>query len=165
LTDDAQPDPAWARVYRSFDILSPWTVGRFRDARGVDRFYANLVAKDLAETRRLGIGYMPVLFPGFSWHNMNQAAPFNPIPRLGGRFYWRQAERALRAGSTMLYGAMFDEVDEGTAMFKTAATRLDTPTEARFVTMDIDGEPLPSDWYLRLAREAQKRLTASIHAH
>jgi hypothetical protein len=163
LTRDAQQDPAWARVFRSFDIISPWTVGRFRDVHGVDQFYADLVAGDLAETRRLGIGYMPVLFPGFSWHNMNQAAPFNPIPRQGGRFYWRQVERALRGGSTMLYGAMFDEVDEGTAMFKTAASRLETPVEARFVTMDTDGEPLPSDWYLRLAREAQKRLAATAH--
>jgi hypothetical protein len=26
--------------------------------------------------------------------------------------------------------------------------------------MDTDGEPLPADWYLRLAREAQRQLTA-----
>ena len=159
LTRDAQPDPAWAHIYRSFDIISPWTIGRFRDAHGIDQFYAEEVAKDLAETRRLGIEYMPVLFPGFSWHNMNRTAPFNPIPRQGGRFYWRQVERALRAGSTTLYGAMFDEVDEGTAMFKVAASRRETPVERPIVTMDADGEPLPSDWYLRLAREAQRRLS------
>ena len=58
----------------------------------------------------------------------------------------------------MLYGAMFDEVDEGTAMFKVAASSRDAPTDAPFVTLDADGEPLPSDWYLRLARETQKRL-------
>jgi hypothetical protein len=158
LSRDAQRDPAWAAVYRSFDILSPWTVGRFRDTTGIDRFYADQVAKDLIETRSAGIEYMPVLFPGFSWHNMNRTAPFNPIPRQGGRFYWRQVERALRAGSTMLYGAMFDEVDEGTAMFKIAASKRETPIDVPVVTMDADGEPLPSDWYLRLAREAQKRL-------
>lgn len=163
LTRDSQTDPAWARVYRSFDIVSPWTVGRFRDAPGIDRFYANEVAQDLVETRRLGLEYMPVLFPGFSWHNMNPAAPFNPIPRRGGRFYWRQVERALRAGTTMLYGAMFDEVDESTAMFKVAASRRDAPGDAPVVTLDVDGDRLPSDWYLRLAREAQKKLrTARI---
>jgi hypothetical protein len=158
LTRDSQPDPGWAQVYRSFDILSPWTVGRFRNAPGIDGFYADEVAKDLAETRARGIEYMPVLYPGFSWHNMNRTAPFNPIPRQGGRFYWRQVEHALRAGSTMLYVAMFDEVDEGTAMFKIAASRRDTPVERPIVTTDADGEPLPSDWYLRLAREAQRRL-------
>jgi hypothetical protein len=160
LSGDAQRDPAWAAVYRSFDILSPWTVGRFRDAASIDRFYADDVAKDISETRRRGIEYMPVVYPGFSWHNMNRAAPFNPIPRQGGRFYWRQIERALRARSTMLYGAMFDEVDEGTAMFKIAATHLDVPSDVPFVTMDTDGESLPTDWYLRLAREAQRRLSA-----
>jgi hypothetical protein len=158
LSRDSQTDPRWARVYRSFDIVSPWSVGRFRDARGIDRFYAEEVRKDLVEARRLGIDYLPVVFPGFSWHNMNPAAPFNRIPRLGGRFYWRQVGRALQAGNTMLYGAMFDEVDEGTAMFKVAASRRDAPADVRLVTLDADGEHLPSDWYLRLAREAQKAL-------
>ena len=158
LTRDSRPDPKWARVYRSFDVVSPWTIGRFRDADGIDRFYADEVANDLLEARRLGLEYMPVVFPGFSWHNMNKTAPFNRIPRRGGRFYWRQVERALRAGNTMMYGAMFDEVDEGTAMFKVAASARDAPTEIPVVTLDVDGVPLPSDWYLRLAREAQKRL-------
>ena len=158
LTRDSRTDPKWAAVYRSFDIVSPWAVGRFRDEDGIDRFYEEEVRQDLVETRRLGIDYMPVVFPGFSWHNMNPAAPFNPIPRRGGRFYWRQVGRALQAGNTMLYGAMFDEVDEGTAMFKVAATRSDAPEEVPLVTLDVDGERLPSDWYLRLASEAQKAL-------
>jgi hypothetical protein len=160
LTADAQTDPAWADVYRSFDILSPWTVGRFRDAPSTDRFYETVVAPDLVETRGLGIEYLPVVFPGFSWRNLNPAAPLNQIPRLGGRFYWRQVERALDAGTTMMYGAMFDEVDESTAMFKLAAPR-DVPVDVPLVTLDIDGESLPSDWYLRLARETQRRLTSS----
>jgi hypothetical protein len=31
------------------------------------------------------------------------------------------------------------------------------------VTLDVDGEQLPSDWYLQLAREAQRRLRALGH--
>jgi hypothetical protein len=116
------------------------------------------VTRDLVETRRLGREYMPVVYPGFSWHNLNPGSPLNPIPRRGGRFYWRQVQRALRADNTMLYGAMFDEVDESTAMFKVAPTARDAPTEVGLVTLDADGEPLPSDWYLRLARETQKQL-------
>jgi hypothetical protein len=158
LSRDSQTDPQWAGVYRSFDVLSPWSVGRFRDDQGIDRFYEEEVRQDLVETRRLGIDYLPVVFPGFSWHNMNAVAPFNQIPRQGGRFYWRQVGRALQAGNTMLYGAMFDEVDEGTAMFKVAASPRDAPAGVPLVTLDVDGEQLPSDWYLKLAREAQKAL-------
>ena len=160
LGRDSQTDEAWARVYRSFDILSPWTVGRFSDEENTDRFYQNEVEPDLAETNRLGLEYMPVVFPGFSWHNMNPTAPVNPIPRRGGRFYWHQVERALQAGATMIYGAMFDEVDEGTAMFKLAPTRDRVPAGVPIVTLDADGERLPSDWYLQLAREAQHRLAS-----
>ena len=158
LARDSRPDAAWAQVYRSFDVLSPWTVGRFKDDDGVDRFYADEVRRDLGEAGRLGVGYMPVVFPGFSWHNMNPDAPVNPIPRRGGRFFWRQVERALEAGSTMLYGAMFDEVDEGTAMFKLAATPADAPAGVPLVTLDADGERVPADWYLQLARRAQQQL-------
>jgi len=158
LTRDSKTDPHWAAVYRSFDILSPWSIGRFRDDSGIDRFYAEEVRDDMVEARRLRIDYLPVVFPGFSWHNMNPTAPLNRIPRHGGRFYWRQVGRALQAGSTMLYCAMFDEVDEGTAMFKVAASRRDAPADVPLVTLDQDGEQLPTDWYLRLAREAQKAL-------
>ena len=89
---------------------------------------------------------------------MNPAAPSNRIPRRGGRFYWRQVGRALQAGNTMLYSAMFDEVDEGTAMFKIAPSPQEAPAGVPLVTLDADGERLPSDWYLRLAREAQRAL-------
>jgi hypothetical protein len=40
------------------------------------------------------------------------------IPRLSGRFYWQQISTAINAGATMLYVALFDEVNEGTAIFK-----------------------------------------------
>jgi hypothetical protein len=158
LTRDSQPDPAWAAVYRAFDIVSPWAVGRFRDTAGIERFYADSVAADLEETRRLGIGYMPVVFPGFSWHNMNPTAALNQIPRRGGRFFWEQIDRAIGTGAGMLYGAMFDEVDESTALFKLARTPRDAPAEPPTVTLDADGVEVPADWYLRLAREGQWRL-------
>ncbi len=155
---DSLPDPGWAQVYRSFDVISPWAVGRFRDHPGIERFYREQAGPDLIETGAAGIEYMPVVFPGFSWRNMNPDAPANQIPRHGGRFLWRQIEAALAAGATMLYGAMFDEVDEGTAFFKVAATARDAPREVPTVTLDIDGVATPGDWYLRLAREAQLML-------
>ena len=58
-----------------------------------------------------------MVFPGFSWHNQHDG-PLNEIPRLKGRFLWRQFCEAQRAGAAMLNVAMFDEMDEGTAIFK-----------------------------------------------
>ena len=162
LTRDSQADPAWAAVYRAFDVISPWAVGRFHDSAGIERFYADSVAADLQETRALGIEYMPVVFPGFSWHNMNPSAAINQIPRRGGRFLWEQIDRAIETGAGMLYGAMFDEVDESTALFKLARSPRDAPADPATVTLDADGLEVPSDWYLRLAREGQWRLGKSL---
>jgi hypothetical protein len=71
------------------------------------------------------------------------------IPRLGGEFFWRQFNVASELGVEMAYVAMFDEVDEGTAIFKVSNA---PPTQGQFQTL----EGLPSDWYLRLCGEGTK---------
>ena len=161
LSGDSKTDPAWANVYRSFDVVSPWAVGRFADEAGADTFKAQHIVPDLAEANAQGFDYMPVTFPGFSWKNLN-GGPENQIPRKGGTFYWRQVYNAVSAGSGMLYTAMFDEVDEATAMFKLAATAADAPAQGSFVTLDEDGQSLPSDWYLRLGGAATAMLRGDI---
>jgi len=159
LKNDAQTNSAWAAVFRSFDIISPWSVGRYADDAGADQFARQVIAPDLAAAA--GCGYMPVIFPGFSWHNSN-SGPLNQIPRRGGKFYWRQAFNAVNTGCTMIYGAMFDEMDEGTAMFKLAPTAAQLPAQGTFAPLDADGVKLPSDWYLRLADAAGKMLRGEI---
>lgn len=153
LDRDAQSDPGWREVYALMDVVQPWTVGRYRDEQGADKWRKDVLEPDLALARQNGQMYMPVVFPGFSWANLKKDKKPNMIPRLGGRFLWRQAFNAWQAGATMLKIAMFDEVNEGTAMFKLAATREDAPEQGYWLTLDADGERLPSDWYLRLARE------------
>lgn len=156
LDGDSKTDAGWAPVYRSFDVLSPWTVGRFRDDAGADAYRARL-AGDLAAVTAAGKRCMPVVFPGFSWHNLH-GGESNQIPRRGGAFYWRQVWNAAGAGATMLKTAMFDEVDEGTAMFKLAPTAAALPTGASLVPLDADGIALPSDFYLRLGGAATELL-------
>jgi hypothetical protein len=53
---------------------------------------------------------------------------------------------------------MFDEVDEGTAIFKVAETSTQTPAQGQWLTLDADGCNLPSDWYLRLVGNATTML-------
>ncbi len=162
LTGDAQTNPAWSNVFRAFDVISPWSVGRYGDNNGADSFRVNQIVPDLADCTSHGIDYLPVIFPGFSWANLQQNGLYNQTPRNGGNFYWRQAYNAVRSGCTMVYGAMFDEVDEGTAMYKCAPTAAQLPAQGTFVPLNIDGYNLNSDWYLRLADQAGKMLRGNI---
>jgi hypothetical protein len=153
LSADAQKDAGWTEVYAMMDVVQPWTVGRYRDEAGADKWKDDYIAPDLARTRENKQLYMPVVFPGFSWANLKKDAKPNQIPRNGGRFFWRQAVNAKQAGASMLKIAMFDEVNEATAVFKIAARRQDAPEQGFWLTLDADGESLPSDWYLRLSGE------------
>jgi uncharacterized protein (TIGR03437 family) len=153
FSNDAWTDPAWASVYRSMDVIQPWNVGRYSTMADVDNWMRNRIAPDLAATTANNQMYMPVIFPGFSWYNLNRGAAQNQIPRNGGAFLWRQAYNARRAGAQILKIAMFDEVNEATAIFKVAPQRRDAPDQGYWLTLDADGYTLPSDWYLRIAGE------------
>ena len=121
LRRDCVADEKVHEIVRSADIVSPWTVGRFGTSQQVQDVARDVLQPDLAWCRDHGKDYLPVAFPGFSWHNLNSEARFDQIPRRGGRFLWKQFVELRRAGATMSYVAMFDELDEGTAIFKCAA--------------------------------------------
>jgi hypothetical protein len=157
-TSSGDSKPGWLGVYESFDIISPWSVGRYADEAGVASFNVKYVGPDLAATKGKGIGYMPVVWPGFSWANLQTNASLNQIPRNAGGFLWRQMHDASKSGATMLYVAMFDEVDEGTAIFKASATQADLPSTGTFLALDADGMNVPSDWYLRVTAAGAKAL-------
>jgi hypothetical protein len=167
LDGDAKPDAGWATVYRSYDVISPWAVGRFSNEAGADQFVSEVVQPDLIETRRLGLRYLPVVFPGFSWSNLMrnrdhlEQAVLNKIPRNCGKFLWRQISDLLQLHVDALYVAMFDEADEGTAIFP-AETRADRlPAGTKMVYLDEDGCSLPDDWYLRITGAAAEYLHSS----
>jgi hypothetical protein len=156
LDQDSVDDPALHRIISKADIVSPWTVGRYRTLEQVADHARRRWQPDLAWCQAKGKDYLPVVFPGFSWHNQRPQAPLDEIPRLKGRFLWKQLVEAKRAGATMLYVAMFDEMDEGTAIFKCTN---DPPVGAsRFVTL----EGLPSDHYLWLTGLGGKLLRGEI---
>ncbi|MDP6944359.1 MAG: glycoside hydrolase family 71/99-like protein, partial [Myxococcota bacterium] len=154
-TSSGSSKPGYSGVYEAYDLLSPWSVGAY-SADSYGNFKQNYIAPDLGQQG--ANAYVPVIWPGFSWKNLqdNQnggSSTLNHHPRHGGTFLWDQAWGAYSAGATMGYIAMFDEVDEATAIFKAAETAAQTPTTGTFLSLDVDGDALPSDWYLRLAGE------------
>lgn len=164
LDGDSWSEPLWAEVYRTMDMLSPWTVGRYNKS-SVDNWKTERIVPDLKECNDNGVDYMPVIFPGGSWFNLSgkiDSSRINDNPRDGGHFYWRQAYNAISAGVQFIYVAMFDEVDEGTAMYKLAESDADVPTKGTFVPLDADGYDLPSDWYLQVADYSQRMLDQTI---
>jgi hypothetical protein len=156
LTSDSTKDPEWAKVYAAFDVIQPWAVGRYGSPDAADRWKTTRLVPDVQLTQKNHQLYQPVIFPGFSWHNLNNNSPENQIPRLGGEFMWRQAYNARAAGASMVKIAMFDEVNEGTAIFKAVSKREDAPEPGYWLTLDADGKNLPSDWYLRIAHEVAR---------
>ena len=156
LTIDAVFDTRLLELVKQADIVHPWLVGRF-DNHTYEP-YRKSIEEDIKWCKANGKDYMPVLFPGFSWHNMKKDAPQNMIPRLGGRFFWKQVKGAVDAGAESLYLAMFDEIDEGTAFFK--CTNTPPVGESSFIT--YEGEA--PDHYLWLAGEAAKYLRGELRS-
>lgn len=156
LTMDTMNDPELHDIIKLVDIVHPWLVGRF-NYESYDNF-KELIDKDMEWCREHGKTYMPVVFPGFSWYNLKDgvAAPQNSIPRLGGRFLWKQVANAVKSGAKCLYLAMFDEIDEGTAFFK-CANRVPVG-DSPFLTY----EGCEPDLYLWLAGMAGKALRGEI---
>lgn len=162
-TSSGDSHPGYSAVYDSFDMLSPWSVGRFNSIAGADNFKNNHVVPDLAYCNTNGIDYQPVIFPGFAWSNWN-GGPVNEIPRAKGEFFWRQVYNLKNLGFNTAYIAMFDEYDEATNIMKMADSYFDVPHNQYFLTASADGTYIGPDFYLRLAGQATKvfKGTASL---
>lgn len=158
LDRDSVKDPALHRIIARADVVSPWTVGRYRSLQNVADHARQRWAPDGKWCQDRGKEYLPVVFPGFSWHNLRPKSALDEIPRQQGRFLWKQFAEAKKAGAAMLYVAMFDEMDEGTAIFKCTN---DPPVGAsKFLTL----QGLPSDHYLWLTGMAGKLLRGEVAA-
>ena len=164
---DAIKDKKLHQILEDVDIISPWTVGRYRTPFDVTNFARETVLPDIAWCKERRIDYLPVSFPGFSWQNLSksrgESASLNDIPRLKGQFLWSQFWNYKKSGAEMLYVAMFDELDEATAIFK---VRSDPPSgKSKFLS-----EPgLANDHYLwltgkggELIRNGPKGFSSSV---
>ncbi len=158
-TRDAVSDEALHRIIKKVDIISPWAVGRFSVNRSTADMVKKTIAPDVKWCADNKIDYLPVVFPGFSWYNLQEGkAQFNHIPRQGGDFIWRQSVAAKQGGANMIYIAMFDEIDEGTAIIK---LHKDPPVGPSLFISEPD---IPNDHYLWLAGQMRHLLSGKIPA-
>jgi hypothetical protein len=51
-----------------------------------------------------------------------------------------------------IWMTQFDEVDEGTVIFKVEKNQNELPAEGTWLALDADSTALPNDWYLQLWR-------------
>lgn len=109
------------KLIKDVDAIMPWYVGRFGDINGYDNGgneggFAGMVSKDLQWCQKEGVLYVPHCHPGSSDLNMHPYYTRNS--RVKGDFFWHQLHNCIKRGCESIYIAMFDEIDEGTAIFK-----------------------------------------------
>jgi hypothetical protein len=161
LNVDCLPNSYLHQVMESADIIMPWMVQRFTPLlQNEPARYAAQVKSDITWCTERHLDYVPCVYPGFSWYNLskiefNGIPPLNQIPRQKGSFYWSQISGAIQSDAKMLYVAMFDEMDEGTAIFKCSNN---PPVGPRL----CDYEGMPTDYYLWLTGQAGKMLRGEI---
>lgn len=143
--------PGYLGVYHSFDMISPWMVGRIADIADADNFYANVNTPDQAECDAHGIDYQPCVLPG----------DLQSGHRAHGDFMWRQFYNMKRIGVQGIYVSMFDEYNEGNQIAKTAEKADQVPVGSGIRALDEDGTACSSDYYLRLTGDGGRLLKGS----
>ncbi|MCP4218700.1 MAG: hypothetical protein GY765_28970, partial [bacterium] len=178
--EDSKAD--WLDAYKEYDMLIPWSVGRYRNKEDIDHHYKNFWMPDKQFCDAQNIALQRVIYPGFAWSNLkNHAniplerklsrhaadqtddAPPNEIPRLAGEFFQYQAYRVACLG-TRAFIAMFDEFDEATAIAKAATCKAKIPSDQYFLTLDADKEKpfVSADFYLRLSGAVTRMLAGEF---
>jgi len=165
LDKDCIHDPYLHELIKSADIVLPWMVQRFTPLvhKPMDQLRDHVIA-DMKWAKENGVDYVPIAYPGFSWRNLSlnnkdlaRYTAYGAIPRLGGRFYWDMMSTFIGAGAEMIYVAMFDEIDEGTAIFKIS----DNPPNSEKAHF-VGNDGMPSDIYLWLTGQGAKMLRKEI---
>jgi len=153
---DSVKDPKLHDVIRQADIISPWATTRYNSIESFNTDLSIYQQPDLAWCKENKLDYMPVIFPGFRWKNLMASRGHpntsNEIDRLKGKFFEAQGKGLISIGVNMIYVAMFDEIDEGTAIFK--CTNNPPVGASDFGTFD----GMPPDTYLRMAGEFSEEL-------
>jgi len=155
LNEDSTADPRLHILIKKADYIFPWAVGRVRSSN-LQKVLV-IQQEDKLWCKKNNIGYMPLIYPGFSWKNTYNTAKLDEISRNGGKFFLSQIQNMKAIEARNVYVAMFDEIDEGTAIFKVSKN---PPQNAflKFVPLDKN---LPNDYYMIQAGKLAKYLKST----
>jgi hypothetical protein len=180
IPSDWRTTSVYANAFLGCDIVSRWNVSTARltsktDTTTVDSWARNNTYQDALYAKQHNLLYMPSLYPGTSDYNRSIAehqttdlTRFNLVPRFGGNQIWQEAYHNLKylkqAGvSTMFFGAMYDEYNEGTSMQHMADGPAGAPNGYKMIFTNFDGyTQLPSDHYMKVNREIGRMLRGEI---
>ena len=161
--------PDWQDCVKKFDAYIPWNIGHSRK-NAKEELEADTAwwEKDKEYFEGNGALWIPTIYPGFSWNHLKKItdpAQTSTRPRRAGQFFWGQWVALKKLKVNTVFIAMFDEIDEGTAIDKNTN---DPPALYNGKPLGImpfqtyDG--MPSDWYLRLTQAGRRMLRGEIEA-
>ena len=143
----------WKNVIYRMGSFQPWNTGNSGSGNPPNTSYWEA---DKAALAAHGVMYVPQVYPGSSDFNRSGRA-WGPSTedRQAGSFLWPQLAQAAHLNVDSIFVGMFDEMDEGTQIFKVSQT---PPAEAHFRTYD----GLPSDAYLCFVGQGIRMLRKEI---
>ncbi|KAH6652755.1 hypothetical protein BKA67DRAFT_300843 [Truncatella angustata] len=147
----------YGNAFKLADMIQPWTVGAYGNDNYQDFHDGRQAVEDTEALHELGIESSIVVWPGGSSSNANPSETFDHFPRFNGSFYQKQLEGAVGMKPSFVFGAMFDEVNEATAIYPVLRNS-ELPTNQRFLGIDDDAEP---DAYLKMAGNAAAQIAAA----
>ena len=149
-----KPKTGWESPIEALDMVTSWSVGccgSKGQTDGAQWWRDNIDVVQAKWLKTHGQRYMSTINPGSSGQNIGLAnLGANPFRRNCGATYWEQAVDSVAAGADTIFVAMFDEVDESTAMYKVTSKTGLYPKSSNIFGLDVDGCDLKSDYYLRL---------------
>lgn len=146
-------------VFLMFDTVTPWSIGRFNAA--TFDVHKDMIRKQVELCAANNVIYKPVMWAGFSWHNRksnensqnrlimgDNTVPYF-VPRENGSLLWKQFRFYKELRLVCFSYAMWNEDDEGTALF---SHQTDSHKLPKDILIPDKGATSP-DFYIRLLAE------------
>ncbi len=158
-TSHKDGEASWLDVFSRVASISPWVVGAYSSPSQASGLIKQWAAGDIGFCEAHHIVYVPVIFPGFSDANSSgRDEKFERAPRQCGALFRSEISSLLSLKAKSFYIAMFDEANEGTAIFKTG-DQGDHVRRSNLLNFGGPACPGESDLYLRELR----KLNGNLH--